>query len=508
MALVSGQDSNQTSVRYAFESSLGVLPGTPDWILAEPNSEPEFGSEVELKARRPINSDRQSLKGDVVDFKAGVSIEQDFTVLNQMFLLQAPMMANLRALVVAATLTTISSGTTINGTGMGGFAANDVVLLEGSGLGCDGIYLVASATATTVVTSGLTNGTMAAGATLTKVGIQCASGDINIAIAGNFATYTSTATNFTTRLALAPGQSVFVGGDLTPEQFNTLGNNGDKRVRSVTATALVVDKSVLPMSNETGTGKTIRFYVTAALKNEQGILFVQKPIQWERMLGAPDDALPAQVQSQYEVGCLCDEFSLEAKPTELMTTNYVFMGKDEELRTGAQGVKSGNRPALRQANGISASAAPRHIRVSRVDTANESATALWQLTESLSFKLKNNLDRNLALGVVGSARFGTGFLDVDGTMNAYFTDIGVLGSARNNHDVTTHMFVAAGDNTGFSVDFPLQSLKVLAVVEQNKPIMAPCQFTAHSGEKVDPALDHTLMWTFFKYLPALAQTQP
>jgi hypothetical protein len=510
MTAVTGQDSNNTSIRYAFEQTLGALPVTPDWILAEPNTEPDFGGDIKTMSRDIINADRQSVKGSVVDVEAGVTIEQDFTLTNQRALLQAFMFANERGLVQAATLTTITGGTTINGTGMAGFVANDIVLLSGSGLGSDGAYLVASATGTTVVVAGLNNGTLAAGATLVKVGIQCAAADINVVISGPFASYTSTATNFTTRLALAPGQSVYVGGDLAAEQFVNAANNGSKRVLSATATNLQVDKSHLDMIAETGTGKTIRFIVTGALKNEQGVLFVTKPTQWERTLGAPDDASPAQVQSQYEVGCLASEYTFDAKPASKITTTMKFMGKDEETRTGVLGVKTGNRPALPNVDAVNTSSDPRRFRVAQVNTvvADEAPNPLWAITESLSFTINNNIERNLALGSVGAARFTIGSLDVTGSMTPYFADISVLAAARANVDVTADLFVAS-KNSGFAIDFPLMTLsKARAEVSRNKAIMVPCDFVAHSGEKVNPALDHTIMWTWFLWLPNLAQTQP
>lgn len=516
MAIVSGQDSNLTSCRFAFESSLGVLPGTPDWILAEPNTEPDFGGDITTMERNPISADRQSLKGSVVDIEAGVSISQDFTVQNQALLLQAYMFANFSGLVEfggGGQVLTITATTFTAAAGLTVFQVDDLVILEEAGAPSNN-GVVARVTAVVAGTLTMAGAAFTAEATppsrtrITKVGIQCASADINVVISGVYASYTSTATNFTTRLSLTPGQSVYVGGDVVAEQFTNAANNGAKRVLSIAAANLQVDKSHLDMIAETGTGKTIRFYTTMGLKNQQGILLVRKSVQWERTLGAPDDAQPTQIQSEYVTGGIASEYSMDVQPASKITSTMTFMGQNHETRTGVIGVKSGNRPTLPDTDAVNTSSDLRRIRVAQVSATDEAPDPLWALTENITLNINNNIGRDLALGTVGAARFTTGRFSVTGSMNPYFADIAVLAAAKANANVTADMFVASG-NLGFALDMPLMTLsKARAVVEQDEAIRVPCDFVAHSGAKINPALDHTLMWTFFKYLPLLAQSQP
>jgi hypothetical protein len=63
------------------------------------------------------------------------------------------------------------------------------------------------------------------------------------------------------------------------------------------------------------------------------------------------------------------------------------------------------------------------------------------------------------------------------------------------------------NNQGWVIDLPLVTAGDGSInIEKDKPIMTPLTLEAASGEEVDPALDHTLMWCFFDGLPTLAAT--
>ena len=514
MAAVNKIDSNVTGLRFAEESSLKTLPGTPDWIPLEPNSYEDFGGNITTLARTPISADRQRKKGVTTDLEAAGSFNNDLTQTNLQSLLQGFFFADLRRKgeeIVTAVDVDTSNPDEYEVASTTGFAVDDLIL--GSGFTNSGnnalnvVTAIVSDTSVEVADGQLTaEASPPSDAQITVVGHQFQSGEVDI----DATTYdlprlvrASGSKDFTD-FGLVPGEWIFIGGDGASEDFATAANNGFKRVRSVAETYIEFDKSVSAMADETGTGLTVRLFFGRVLKNETGSDITRRTYNLERTLGAPDDASPAQIQSEYLTGAVPNELTFNINTADKITTDLSFVASDHETRDGATGVKSGNRPSLTETDAFNTSSDFSRIKLSTVSSTNEAPDALFAFVTEMTLTVNNNVSPNKAIGTLGAFDISAGTFQVGGEMTAYFSDVDALAAIRNNSDITLDMIMVK-NNAGIAIDLPLITLADgRANVEQDTPITLPLTNEAASGAGVVSTLDHTLLMVFFDYLPNAA----
>ena len=175
-----------------------------------------------------------------------------------------------------------------------------------------------------------------AAAKLVVVGFQGLGGDIDVVApaGGNLGQYTSTSLDFTT-LGLVPGAWIFVGGDTASLAFTNAINNGFKRVFSVAAGILEVDRGAEALITEPSTTETIQIFLPETLKNEAtAALIKRRTFQQENTLG--DDG--GGIQSAYQVGMVPAQFQFNVSGQDKITVDMSFLALDDETRTGAKDV--------------------------------------------------------------------------------------------------------------------------------------------------------------------------
>jgi len=526
MATVNKIDSNVTGLRIAKEASYGTLPGTPIWYPLEPNSYGDFGGNVTTTARETINDSRSRLKGVTTDVESTGNFEADLTQNSLAELLEGLFYAayakkaerfnnHTADSVITDVATATDTYTFTTGTA---FASGDLVFASGfTNAGNNGLKTATSgsgATSLVVLENLVDEAAPPALAKLVTVGFEFASGDATIDADGGTGGLPAlkTTTKDLTELGLTPGEFIYIGGDDATEAFFTTANNGWARVKDVAATTITLDKTSATMTdddgtddNSGGTGQTIRIFFGRTVQNKTGSDIVRTSYQLERKLGAPDDASPAQIQSEYVTGAILNEFTLNLPTADKVTTEMTFLGKDTEQRSGATGVKSGTRPTLVAADAFNGSSHVTRFRLAPVSSSNSYPTATFAFVMEGSLTVNNNNSRNQAIGTLGAFDCSAGTFEVSAEVTAYFQSISVLQSIRNNDDVSLDIAMVQ-DNAGIVIDLPLLTLSGgLAQVELNEPVKLPLTVDAAQATTVDTAYTHTAKVCVFDYLPDAAE---
>lgn len=507
MAQVNKIDSNVTGLRYTEETSLKTLSGSDVWKALEPNSYNDFGGNITTVARRPINPSRQQKKGVTTDLEAAGGFNTDLTQTNLQDLLQGFFYADLRR--KDEKVVTAVDGTDDQyeaASGMDVFGAGDLIFASGfTNADNNGLKVVASSAAgyVEVVEDLVAEASPPAAAAIVRVGVEAGTGDIDVDASGSLPALTSTTLDFTT-LGIIPGEWIFVGGDASDEKFSTAANNGFKRVRSVAANRLTFDKSYSAMVTEANTTATIRLFFGRVLKNESTpSLIKRRSYQLERTLGAPDDGSPGSLQAEYLVGAHASELALNLQQADKITADLSFLALDAEQVT-AGNMKAGTRPALVEADAFNTSSDVTRVKLSKVIDGNEAPDALFAFITNFTLNINNNLSVNKAIGVLGGFEVTAGTFTVTGNMTAYFANVAAVQAVRQNADVSLDIALVR-DNAGIYIDIPLLALGDGRLnVEQDQPIQLPLSFDAATAAKIDTNLDHTLLMTFFDYLPDAA----
>lgn len=504
-------DSNETELSMALEvvGTPGVLPGVGGadaiWIGLEPNEYDDFGGENQLLARRPINSSRQRKKGAIVDLDASGGFNQDFTNENSEALVSGFMYAaprskpNVVVTEVTATGYTVADETK--------FVVGMILMATGFAIAANnGIKVVTGLDAVEheVEIAGLSAEALPpVGAKIYMIGYRAAAGVLDVDASGVLPQLTSSAANFD-KFGIVPGEFFFIGGDGVGERFSTLANNGPKRVKSVTAGAITIDKSDLTMVDQASTTETVALYFGRVIKNELAEKIVRQTFQLERKMGAPDTANPSQIQAEYVKGAFPNEFSMAIESADKINVDYSFVAISNDQRTSIEGLKVGTRTIVEEGDMYNTSTDFTRIKLSVLEPGVEAPAPLFEFMTEMTLSINNNVSLNKAVSFLGGFDATLGLFEVSLEIQAYFTKMESVIAIKQNKDVTVDFFCSK-DNRGFAVDIPLVALgDGLADVELDEPIMIPLKTEAATAIKYDPNFDHTLMWVFFDYLPDFA----
>jgi len=498
---VEKQDSNNVGLFIAREESNRVLPGSPEWATREPNSFNDMGGEYTLLARRPFNPSRQRLKGGIVDLDANGGWNEDVTLGNMLPTIEAFCFAAARKNGHSINVAAVAATDDFTVYSSADFLAGSLIFAEGfDNTANNGLHVCNGITDGTHVStsSALADEGAAAAQTVTVVGYQFPAADVVASIVGGTYVLTSSTINPTT-FGLIPGEWVFVGGDAGANQFNdTAGQYGYDRVKSVSSTAIVFDKTTFAAAADTGVGTTLRIFFGTVIRNEDDPdLIVKYTHTIERTLGRDADGR----QSEYIDGFVFNELTWTSPLTDKVSVDVTGIGASYHTRTGADGPLSAASGTILPAPGedpINTSKNVYRIRMAKVDPATLNPTSLFARITEWKGTIKNNVSAAKAQGTLGAFDTTAGVFEVDIEASAYFATVSPMTSIEENDDVTFDAIYAAR-NKAIVADFPLIALGGGRLkVDMDKPIMVPLKNSA-----AESVFGHTVLFNFFPYVPSV-----
>jgi hypothetical protein len=259
MTAVNKQDSNFTELRFAAEDTPGHVPSNAVWFPLEPNSYKNFGAEVKLKARMPINASRQLKKGVVVDLDAQGGWVQDLTQTNFQKLAPYFFWAALRT-KSEVTVANIDGTANAYQPASGGTAyyAGDLLFAKDfTDIANDGLKKVTgvpSAANIPVTDTGLNTASGQSG-TISRVGYEFGAGQVTVNVAGTYPKLVVSSVAalgvLTTTGVFANSETVVIGGTTYLLQSVFTAGAGHVKIAGTTQLTLT---NLANAINQTGAG--------------------------------------------------------------------------------------------------------------------------------------------------------------------------------------------------------------------------------------------------------------
>jgi len=528
--------TNNTGLQYAKETTPGVLPGSPDWKILEPNSISDLGATVETESRNPISKLRQRRKGTVTGVDASLGYDADLTMDVMHDFAEAFLYTTItnddctfRAANATATGYTIPAATAAQAAKFQYTAAGPISLVHAEGYATaannsTGTVKPLSAdlgsTDTEIQVAGLSVETAPTNAEVSLAGIRAEDGDLALAVSSGVGTLTSgnnaavTNIDFTT-LGLTVGQFIHVGGLTSTNRFgSTAGGSNDSyglaRVTAIAAGSLTLDKmdATLTASDGTDTGSSGtdvfvdllfgRFIRNVAVDDSD---YQEQTFQFEGSLpNLFETEPPTPVANPDGFG-----YVTAAQPNTMVvslpvrskaTVTFAFVGRDAEepVDNGSRKTNASTARLPLFTGALNTSADIFRLRITDVDE-----TGLMSDFKDLTLTIDNQVTPEYVLGTAGARFINVGNLLVNMTGEALFLDKNVADRIRANTEVTGE-YLLRNDDGAFAGDFPSCTIK------GNGGVSYPVGETVRIGIDIEAHVDDILQtshsFSFFPVYPA------
>lgn len=472
--------TNNVSLQYTVESSIGVLPGSPQWKLLEPNNISAYGASITTVARRPIAQERGRKKGTVTNLESAVEFDADLTMDSFEDFAEGFVFAefannefNLRdgsgtippPAVASGTTFTIDAATAQLAAKVQWVTSAQATLVYARGYtnaANNGLHvltadLAGSGTSITVGGSSLVDETPPTSARLEVCGVRCAIADLALTVSGSTATLVSAGDiSDWSSLGLFVGQYIHIGSATTAGAVqNGMGTGTDiygyARITSISGATINLDKlgSALATdaSNSTVTdvmfGQFLRNVAVSSVAADAE--YLERSYQFEAVY--PDLGGVGTDEYEYAIGNFANELALNLPLTEKATATWGFIGTNADDITASRktGASTGVSPVRTTAINTSS-----NIVSLTTDVVSLASDVCFK---SLTLTIRNNVSPENCLGTLGASFVNAGLFEVNLEGQMLFTNKEITNAVKNNTTVTFAAIVA-NDDGGIAVDLP------------------------------------------------------
>ena len=500
--------TNNISIQAAREASLGVLPGSPDWILLEPNDVSSFGANITTVRRQPISKDRQNLKGTVTDLDSGGEFEHDLTMgvvgeFIEAFMFATAVNSDLLFEKVDATSSgyTIPSATAAQAAKLQFTSGGPISLMYSRGYanaannGLKPITANVTASDTVIEFSGAVAETAPAKAQAEIAGIRAEEGDLALTVSSGVGTLSSgnnsasNNINFTT-LGLTVGQTIHIGGLTSANQFSAGAGYG--RITAIATGSLTLDKLDTTLATDTGASETIdllfgRYIRNVAVDHSD---FLEASYHIEAAYDNLGDA--GATEYEYAKGNFCNQMTLNLNLTDKATVSFGFIGTDTEVPTTTRKTDAGTPREFAQTSALNTSADVARLRITQVDE-----TGLTTDFKRMSLTITNNVSPEKVISQLGAKYMNTGNFEVATDAVLLFTEGDVVSAIRNNTTVTMETILKNEDG---AVAMDIASM-TLGGGGKDFPVNESVQINVSGQAFKDATLGTSLSFSMFAVVP-------
>lgn len=473
-------NTNNTSLRFAIESSVGVLPGSPLWRIAEFNTIGAYGAQIATTPRRPISQDRGRKKGSVTDLDSSVEFETDLTldaftdfvegfVFAEFANTEFDLKSGTGTLPPPATTTeyTIDAASATLAGKIQFSAAQYATLVFAKGYaiaGNNGLKPVTADTAaagTAVTVAGLAAETPPTNASLQIAGVRVLNdADLTLTVTGSTATLVSAAavTNWGA-LGIKKGMFIHIGSATTAGAVqNALGAAGTASYGYARVTAdsangtlnldklsstLVTAAGAATFSQDIMFGRFVRNVpVTADTTDNR---YLERTFQFE--VAYPDLGGVGVDEYEYAIGNFVNEVSLNLPLTDKATVNYGFIGTNSDDVTPTRKTGASTAVTPLRTTGFNTSSDIASLTTDVVSSASEVCF------KSLTLTINNNVSPEKCLGTLGARFVNSGVFEVNLEGQMLFTNKAIVNAIKNNTTVT-FLAIVHNEDGAIAIDMP------------------------------------------------------